>query len=123
MLVLLALVVVTLLLIAFVMPIPRGFSVRASYLGSLSQCPSFLAVTIPEGDSVSFHWSTPSTVEFGIWNCASGDRIVYENGTSGSGAFISRGGSYGFSSICGYGGYACPPANVSGTFSGPFVRL
>lgn len=121
--VLVGLIVVASVLLLFAVPVSHGFSVRAAYLGPLDQCPAFLAVTIPKAASASFHWTTPSLVEFGVWNCASGERIVYENGTSGSGSFTSSGGSYGFSSICGYGGYPCPPANVTGTYDGPLFAL
>ncbi len=118
--VLVGLIVLTTGLVLFVMPVSHGFSVRAAYLGPLDRCPSFLSVSVPAGETVAYRWSAPSDVSFAIWDCATGERSVEQNGTSGSGSFVSNGGTFGFASLGGYGGVT-PPANVTGTYTGPLL--
>ena len=121
--VLFGLVAVSILLLLFVMPIPHRFSITESASEDLYQCEGRTTISIPSGDEVTFDWSTPSNVSFGVWNCTAGYVFLEQNGTNGAGSFVSTGGAYGFTSLC--GGYfpSCPPANVTGTYSGPLLKF
>lgn len=120
--VLFALVAISVLLLIFVMPIPHGFTLIESYSGDMYRCVGRTTVSIPSGDEVTFEWSTPSNVSFGVWNCTAGYVFLQENGTSGTGSFVSAGGAYGFTSLCGGILPSCAPANVTGAYSGPFLK-
>jgi hypothetical protein len=107
-------------LFVLVLPFPHSFSITDSYRGDLySRCSG---IDTTKGDAVSFSWTTSNRTTFGVWSCTSSSIFYWANGTSGSGAFVSDGGVYGFGSLCGVFG-DCWPANVTGEVSYPILRV
>ena len=106
--------VVTLTLI----PVRRHFEMSNVWVRDAESTCSGIVTT--KGTTITFQWSDPRAVEFGVWACSS--HLVYEgNGTSGNGTLASIGGTYEFGTICGPGN--CHPANVSGDYTGPLLVL
>lgn len=122
--VLFALISTTVVLLLFAMPIPHEFRLTESYSTDLFRCSGATSVSIPSGDAVAFEWSAPSNVSFGVWNCSAGYVFLEQHGARGSGSFVSSGGAYGFTSLCGpLFSPSCPLANVTGTYSGTLLKF
>lgn len=99
-------------------PVPQGFTVHNGAIYDVEvRCTGL--DTVP-GTTVSFDWSAPSFTHFAVVSC-SGNQAGYRgNGTSGSGSFVSGGGIYEFGAVC-VGVGPCIKANVSGTYTAPFI--
>ena len=110
---------VSALVILSYLPVPRSFTMHDVGVYDLeTTCSGILTI---KGTSVTFQWWAPRSIEFGAWSC-SANHIVYEaNGTNGSGTIVSIGGAYEFGTICAPGP-SCVLANVSGTYTGPWLE-
>ena len=107
------------LLLLFVTPFPQTFSLRdAAIYDENSACSG---IDTARGTTVSYAWTAPSFVFFFVVSCAPGGPTYSENGTSGSGSFVSVGGDYEFGASC--SPLSCVKADVAGRFSGPLLQL
>jgi hypothetical protein len=112
-------VAVAIFLFSVLVPVPHSFSMNGVAISDAYR--SCTGIDTAQGGAVSFHWSAPSAIVFFVVSC-SANQVAYEgNGTSGSGTFVSAGGTYMFGASCPEG--ACVLANVSGTYFTPLLAL
>lgn len=110
---------VAIFLFLTLMPVPHSFSMNGVAISEAYR--SCTGIGTAQGGAVSFHWSAPSAIVFFVVSC-SANQVAYEgNGTSGSGTFVSAGGTYMFGASCTEG--ACVLANVSGSYWAPVLSL
>ena len=108
-----------LLLLLFIVPFPQSFVLHDAAIYDPNFACSGIDTT--RGTTVSCAWSAPSPIYFWVVSCAENGPVYSENGTGGSGSFVSVGGFYEFGASCPEG--PCVSANVSGTFTGPILHF
>lgn len=115
-----AAIVVAIFLVLVLVPVPQNFTMRDVSFGTFA--PACSGILTTKGTTVSYQWSAPSNISFGVYSCAT-NWVVHEgSGTSGSGSITSVGGVYEFGAICGGPGN-CVTATVTGTYTGPLLQL
>jgi len=111
-------------------PVPQVFVFQGAVLPDLWTCPTALpssglgsayGILTTKGTSVTYHWSAPSPVTFAVVSCEPNGPQYGENGTGGSGTFVSPGGIFAFGVGCAVG--PCVGADVWGTYTGPLLVL
>jgi len=119
------------IILLFVAPMPQHFAYSGATFGIGANI-GCGGIDTTAGTPITFSWSAPGNVSFGVWSCSSHpipggasfsyDRVFNETGTSGSGTVTSHGGWYFFGAVC-WGLPPCFPARVSGTYYGPIIPV
>jgi len=103
-------------------PVPRQFDMHGAWVPDLAS--TCTGIDTLAGTLISFHWSDPVNVTFGVWSCRTNYIGFEAYGTSGTGSIVSEGGVYEFGPSCGTGLNAfCRPANVTGNYTSPWLAL